>query len=95
MHSKRVSNILIIIFNVYLYYYGYRYILRYNDSETSPTYSDTPLVLQIGKYILILLLIAIFLLYTFKKKIKIRGRKVLVFMAFLVLILQELYCFII
>ncbi|MBR4496567.1 MAG: hypothetical protein IKP12_05500 [Acholeplasmatales bacterium] len=94
VHNKRVSNVLIIIFNLYLYYYAYRYILRYNDSETSPTYSDTPLILQIGKYILLVLLIAVFLLYTFKKKVKIRGRKVLVFIAFLVLILQEIYCFI-
>jgi hypothetical protein len=40
-------------------YLSYRYPLQINDSGTSPTYSDTPLVLQAGKFILALPLIAI------------------------------------
>lgn len=39
-------------------YYGYRYVLQYNSAATSPTYSDTPLPFQIGKYI-----IALFIFY--------------------------------
>lgn len=33
-----------------LAYFSYRYPLQINSSTTSPTYSDTPFVLQIGKY---------------------------------------------
>jgi hypothetical protein len=40
-------------------YLSYRYPLQINDSGTSPTYSDTPLFLQAGKFILALPLIAL------------------------------------
>ena len=40
-------------------YQSYRYPLKIGDTGTSPTYSDTPLMLQAGKYILGLPLIAI------------------------------------
>jgi hypothetical protein len=40
-------------------YLSYRYPLQINDSGTSPTYSDTPLILQAGKFILALPLMAI------------------------------------
>ena len=33
-------------------YLSYRYPLQINFSGTSPTYSDTPFVLQIGKFLL-------------------------------------------
>lgn len=33
-------------------YYGYRYALQYNSTETSPTYADTPMAFQAGKYVL-------------------------------------------
>ena len=36
---------------LFLYYFSYRYILQYNGSGTSPTYSDTPFVFQIFKYV--------------------------------------------
>jgi hypothetical protein len=39
---------------VAFYYNSYRYPLQINDSSTSPTYSDTPLILQLGKYFLFL-----------------------------------------
>ncbi len=32
-------------------YYIYRYPLRINSTSTSPTYSDTPVELQVGKYV--------------------------------------------
>ncbi len=43
-------------------YQSYRYPLQINSTGTSPTYSDTPVVLQAGKFILVLplLLIAAF-----------------------------------
>ena len=34
---------------LFLYYYIYRYVLQYNDDETSPTYSDTPFLFQAAK----------------------------------------------
>ncbi|GIO62466.1 hypothetical protein [Paenibacillus cineris] len=34
------------------YYLAYRYPFKINSSSTSPTYSDTPLILQVGKYII-------------------------------------------
>jgi hypothetical protein len=34
-------------------YYVYRYPLRLNDASTSPTYSGTPVALQVGKYALL------------------------------------------
>ncbi len=37
-------------------YYAYRYLLRYNDTTTSPTYTETPQSIQLGKYILFALL---------------------------------------
>ena len=40
-------------------YNSYRYPLQINSSGTSPTYSDTPLILQAGKYVLALPLIGI------------------------------------
>jgi len=35
---------------VALYYLAYRYPLQINASTTSPTYTDTPLLFQVGKY---------------------------------------------
>jgi hypothetical protein len=46
----------IVLCTVYL---SYRYPLQINSSGTSPTYSDTPIVLQLGKFLLALPLIAI------------------------------------
>lgn len=40
-------------------YQSYRYPLQINSSGTSPTYSDTPLVLQAGKFVLALPLFAL------------------------------------
>lgn len=39
-----------------IFYNSYRYPLQINFSGTSPTYSDTPFYLQIGKYIFLLLI---------------------------------------
>jgi hypothetical protein len=42
-------------------YQSYRYPLQINSSGTSPTYSDTPVILQAGKFVLAIPFIAIFL----------------------------------
>ncbi len=93
--TKKISYVLIVITNVYLYYYSYRYILKYNSTTTSPTYSDTPTIFKLAKYLIIILLLIIFILYAIKKKIKIRGKKMLTLAVMLILIVQELYCFIV
>lgn len=36
-----------------LYYLWYRYPFQINSSQTSPTYSDTPPLIEIGKYVLL------------------------------------------
>lgn len=38
---------------VAFYYLSYRYPLKFNASDTSPTYSDTPALLQLGKYVIL------------------------------------------
>lgn len=43
---------------VALYYLSYRYPLQISDSRTSPTYADTPVALQAGKYALLALIAA-------------------------------------
>lgn len=37
-------------------YYSFRWLLRYNDDQTSPTYRNTPGTWQAGKYIIVLAL---------------------------------------
>jgi len=44
----RICLFLFLVFS--LSYYIYRYPLSYNDTSTSPTYTDTPLIFQIAKY---------------------------------------------
>ena len=54
-----------------LYYYCYRYILQYNSVSTSPTYSDTPQIYKLTKYIL---LFVIYLYFVIIKSPFIRNR---------------------
>ncbi len=55
-----------------LYYNFYRYIFRINNARTSPTYSDTPLWLSSGKYLIIFALfgLMVFVLAMYKYKVK-------------------------
>ena len=50
-------------------YLCYRYPLQVNDSGTSPTYADTPLFLQVGKFILLLPLFAVAMLRSIEKSL--------------------------
>lgn len=68
---KRIWTWLIVsLFLLSFYYLSYRYPLKYNSSETSPTYSDTPLAFQFGKYAIFALLIYLFILILSMKKTK-------------------------
>ncbi|AEX53472.1 hypothetical protein GRAQ_02699 [Rahnella aquatilis CIP 78.65 = ATCC 33071] len=67
------------LFTVF-YYNFYRYIFRINNARTSPTYSDTPLWLSSGKYIIIFATfgLMIFVLAMYKYKVKPYGVSVAV-----------------
>lgn len=74
MKKDRILNKIIITFFYFInFYYVYRYIFKYNGSNTSPTYYDTPVALQIFKYCVAFLffLIGIFFLFKFKVKIEV------------------------
>lgn len=48
---------------LYLFYYSYRYIFQYNSDNTSPTYANTPLAFQWGKYIVLFIVILFLILF--------------------------------
>ena len=50
------------------YYMAYRYPLQISDSDTSPTYIDTPFSLQVLKYLLFFLLCGVFFVKSLLKK---------------------------
>lgn len=70
--ERTLQNLMLFTFIVFNLYYGYRYLFRYNSTMTSPTYSDTPVFFQAMKYVIALLIIAvfIFILITRVEKIK-------------------------
>ena len=51
-NDRLATNAFAALLVIAFYYLGYRYPLRINSSTTSPTYSDTPGWLQVGKYLL-------------------------------------------
>lgn len=55
--SSLATNTIAILFVVGFYYLAYRYPLQIGSSLTSPTYSDTPVGLQVGKYVLVALVV--------------------------------------
>ncbi len=70
--EKSYQNLSLIIFLIFNVYYWYRYIFKYNSEGTSPTYSNTPVYFQLGKYALavgfIVVLLLLFLIYNTKLK---------------------------
>lgn len=50
--NKRNTYYLSSLLLLSLYYLSYRYPFQINSSTTSPTYADTPLVLQLAKYLI-------------------------------------------
>lgn len=73
---KLVNFYLFTVFN----YNFYRYIFKVNNARTSPTYSDTPLWLSSGKYIIIFATfgLMLFVLAMYKYKVKPHGVSVAV-----------------
>src|SRR5450759_557644 len=54
-----VTGMVSALFIIGFYYLSYRYPLKINNSQTSPTYSDTPTWLQAGKYLFIAVVLAV------------------------------------
>lgn len=52
--AERASPAVVAIFLLVLYFMAYRYPFQIGDSGTSPTYVDTPVALQVAKYVLLL-----------------------------------------
>lgn len=68
--KDKIDNIVFKCFMIlFLFYYSYRYILQMNSDRTSPTYSNTPLAIQIFKYVIVFILILCLFLNNFQKKI--------------------------
>lgn len=58
------SELLFVVFlSASQFYYGYRYALQYSSESTSPTYQDTPLLFQAGKYLLAAAIFAVSLAF--------------------------------
>lgn len=68
--QKIWSFFILTLLSLSFYYYSYRYPLKINSSDTSPTYSDTPTVLSAGKYALFSLLFYLTILVLLKLKPK-------------------------
>lgn len=51
--GSRARGAILAIFLIALYFMAYRYPFQIGDTDTSPTYSDTPLWLQLAKYVLL------------------------------------------
>ena len=67
--SRTTSVLLTIIFFVLLLYNCHRYFFKYNSTFTSPSYTDTPFNWQIGKYIILTIVLS-FLYIKNKYKVK-------------------------
>ena len=76
---------------LYLFYYSYRYIFRYNDVNTSPTYLATPFFFQLLKFVLLAIIIFCMLLSILHKKMY--PQKPYLFLAIVIFIVQEIYAF--
>jgi len=55
-------NLILCYLLVSLYYNSYRYIFKISSSKTSPTYSDTPIWLSSGKYLIVFAIFGLMLL---------------------------------
>jgi hypothetical protein len=66
-------------------YQSYRYPLQINSTLTSPTYSDTPLILQVGKFIMVLPFFALSIIYCLRKALHLRQWIVVLAVQFLFL----------
>lgn len=76
---------------LYLFYYSYRYVLKYNSEGTSPTYAETPFAIQMLKYVLLAGILLCMFLSVFNKNLSGRHKIPLFLIGFL--ILQNIYAF--
>lgn len=65
--NNNTENFIITCLITCFYSLSYRYPFQINSSTTSPTYTDTPLILQISKYIIFISTIYIFLIISLSK----------------------------
>lgn len=49
---RSLESIFLAFLSVSQVYYGYRWLLKYDSTSTSPTYADTPMAFQVVKYVL-------------------------------------------
>jgi len=63
------------LFFIAFYYLSYRYPLSINSSSTSPTYSDTPFLLAVGKYLAVLLVCIIYIFLSLFSSKRVRKNK--------------------
>ena len=90
--NRKLSNWVAAALILYLFYYSYRYIFKYNAEMTSPTYSDTPLAFQLGKYVLL----AIILIGIFFSILNSRIKPVspVAFLLLILILVQNVYSFV-
>ena len=60
---KNDSKLFLLTCGLMIFYLSYRYPFGINSSTTSPTYIDTPLFLQVGKYLILVFIIALVLIH--------------------------------
>lgn len=60
---KNDSKLFLLTCGLMIFYLSYRYPFGINSSTTSPTYIDTPLFLQVGKYVILAFVIILVLIH--------------------------------
>lgn len=84
---KALDRFVVALLLLGLYYNAYRYPLQINASGTSPTYSDTPPWLSLGKYVLVAFLLLLIVLLRLGRREPITLHRPLFAVAFLFLAL--------
>ena len=89
------SNCYILLLTVTLFYFSYRYVFQWANEITSGSYSKTPIFVQILKYVICFLCVALSLIYAIcnRSKFKVSGKVYFVVSA--LLFLSAAYAFII
>lgn len=75
---------------MYLFYYSYRYIFRFNSTTTSITYRNTPIYLQLLKYILVCIII-FHLAVKNKFQLYVARRNIWIFLSIILLVSHQIF----
>ena len=80
--TRRINAVVVCFLVLCFYYYSYRYIFQYNSESTSPTYSETPELFKLFKYILLagLSIVLIYIKWRCKKQYIAKRSKNLLFL---------------